>query len=630
MTRSHRPLFVALPLPEKGAAIAATLVLALMCQPDKARAWETYTSLTTADASFLGEADNDKAGESLATAGDVNGDGFGDLLIGAWRKRGQFHESGHAYLVLGSEANWTFGTSLSSANASFVAEDDQAQTGYGLGGGGDVNGDGLDDFLVSAYGFDVDEHRHGLVGLYFGDPAAPWGQLESLTDADVVIQAEEHGNYAGKHLASSGDLDGDGLADILISDYGIGLYPADHGKVYLVFGRTTGWPHHLDLSTADVQFQPDVLGGLDGDVASGGDVNGDGIDDFLLKGEDMVHVFFGRTSGWTELVLLTEADSNLAGDTTSMAMGDVNGDGLADILLGDYWDEEAGDQAGQVWLFLGRTSGWYPGFTPADADASWTGNPEGEHLGRSLALGEDVNGDGLGDILIGAPGYHESDEFGPGAGYLLFGRTAGWANDVPLTEPDVLFVGQTTSDEAGMSAVLADLNGDHLADIVLGSESTDESEGFEGEYLGETYVVFAHHSCTDEDGDGYGDPGTIDCGGDGETDCDDGDPDVNPGEDEDCLDGVDNDCDGDVDGDDSDCPSEDDDDSASDDDTTGDDDDTPDDDTSDDDDTIGPDCRCAIQRTPETPSALALLAALAALFARRRRPSRGTLPARGR
>ena len=598
--------------------VAAVLCFGFTSPPNRVRAWEAYTSLTAADASFLGEADRNWAGESLAAAGDVNGDGFGDLLIGAWRKDGQFDESGRAYLVLGSEASWTFGANLSSASASFVAEYYHAHTGYGLGGGGDVNGDGVDDFLIGAPGFDTQDNLDGLTGLYFGHPAAPWGQLETLTDADVVFLAEEVGQHAGKHVACSGDLDGDGLADILISDYGIGLYPADHGKIYLVLGRSDGWPSHMYLADADVHFQPDVLGGLDGDLASGADVNGDGIHDVLIKGEDMVHVFFGRTSGWTETVLLTEADSNLAGDMHSMAMGDVDGDGLADILLGDPMDEEAGDQAGQVWLFLGRTSGWYPGFTPTDADASWTGNPEGEHLGRSLALGADVNGDGLGDILIGAPGYHESDEFGPGAGYLLFGRPDGWANDVPLTEPDALFVGQSTSDEAGLSSVIADLNGDQLADLVIGSESTDESEGCDDEYLGETYIVVGHHSCTDEDDDGYGDPGTVDCGPSGETDCDDGDPDVHPGQTEDCSDGVDNDCDGDVDGDDPDCPA-DDDDSAGDDDTTGDDDDTPDDDTSGDDDTTRPDCRCTAGQPPGALLAPAVLAALVAFLAVRRR-----------
>ena len=551
----------------------ATIVLgiAALGSDTKAIAWEMDSPLSTAEASFLGEADRDAAGESLANAGDVNGDGLEDVLVGAWHKDGQFEDSGRAYLLLGRETGWVFQDSVSSADASFVAEQDSALAGYALSGDGDVNGDGIDDFLVGSPQFEVDPDRRGLVGLYFGSPSAPWGQQESLTDADVVIQSEEHGYRAGKHIAANGDLNGDGLSDILVSDGGIPLYPEAIGRVYLVFGMTEGWPNPLDLGSADVVFQPPVLGSLDGDVASGADVNGDGIDDVLIKGDNMVHLFFGRSQGWGGTVILSEADSFLGIDAISMAMGDVNGDGLGDVLIGHHNDDDAGEGAGQAWLFLGRTSGWYPGFTPEDSDASWTGEEEFSRAGFSVSSGKDVNGDGLGDLLVGAP-WANTPVGDSGQAYLIFGRLAGWANDVDLGGVDASFLGEAQGDDAGQAVAFADLNGDSYHDIVIGSYSTDESEGCDDEYLGETYIVFGHASCVDADGDGFGDPGVEDCDEGPEADCDDTDPDVFPGQVEDCDDSIDNDCDGDVDSDDPDCPAEDDD-SAGDDDTTGDDDD---------------------------------------------------------
>ena len=546
------------------------------------------TSLASADGSWLGEAESDHLGESLCGAGDVNGDGFHDFLMGSTYNDDAGDNGGKAYLVFGRAEGWLPGSSAADADASFLGgqEGDHAGT---VGAAGDVNGDGYSDFLVGADG--VQDSR-GRAYLFLGREDG-WGPDQSLALADASFLGETVDDYAGMRLSGVGDVNGDGLDDFAVGAPGTwGAYES-RGKVYLQFGKTTGWTMGQNLADADASFDPGFDSQGKGIALFAGDVDGDGFDDFVpwdSYDEDgdqhegvLSFLFLGQTEPWGHDVDYFEADTAFLAAGCGSA-GDVNGDGRVDLTC--YADKHYSH--GRTLLFLDVPALLGNEVGIGDADAVYLGENEDDQA-RPAAGSGDVNGDGFDDLLVKAPGNDEGFE-GAGQIYLVLGRSVGWAEENSLAAADASWIGE--SNQAGYSAAIAgDVNGDGLDDILVDALYHDES----APSAGKVYLILGepHPLCPgDKDSDGYADPGHPDCPNGDQSDCDDTNPWVNPAMAEDCTDGIDNDCDGDVDAADADCPEADDDDSA-DDDATGDD-DMDDDTTTPDDD----DCQCRSQDGP--------------------------------
>ena len=392
--------------------------------------------LSDVDASFIGEEVGDYSGISVSGAGDVNGDGFHDILIGAYsNEEGGGNITGQTYIIFGKETGWSNDTSLENSDASFIGEKEYDYSGRDVAGAGDVNGDGYDDIIISAYGNDEGGNNSGQTYLIFGKETG-WSMDTGLENVDASFLGEHSSSWSGYSISGSGDVNGDGYDDILIST------PYDNeggyrsGQTYLILGKSSGWSMDVNLTKADASFKGEDANDLSGfSVAGAGDVNGDGYDDILIGApydEDggnnagQTYLILGKASGWSMDTILGSADASFIGDDSDdhsgwsvSGAGDVNGDGYDDILIGAPADEEGGAQAGQTYLIFGKEKGWKMYSYLLYSDASFIGEDGDDFSGSSVSGAGDVNNDGRDDILIGAYGDEEGGGNNAGQTYLI-------------------------------------------------------------------------------------------------------------------------------------------------------------------------------------------------------------------
>ena len=443
---------------------------------------------------------------SVATAGDVNGDGFADVIVGG-------ENSGRADVFLGSASGLD-------TNAAWQHEGDQANAWVGLSvaGAGDVDGDGYSDVLVGAPNYDDGDTNEGLALLYRG----------SAIGLDVVPAWFAEGNQAnaqfGFSLASAGDVNGDGYADVVVGAPGWSNGEAGEGKVLVYLGSSSGLAASASWS---------VEGGLAGAgygriVASAGDVNGDGFDELLvgapfldheLTDEGRADLYLGSPSGpaaspaWSQE---GNQSSALFGWSLGTA-GDTNRDGFADVIVGAPGASNGQSNEGRALLYLGSAGG-------LATSSAWTVESDQVNgtLGRAVGTAGDVNGDGYSDGIVGADGF-SNGQSGEGRAWMYLGGVSGLA---------ILPVWSAESDQAGAHfgtsvSTAGDVNGDGFADVVVGAVDYDGPAGtnagkaylFQGNPNGlslvplwtadghgtSSFLGFPVAAAGDVDGDGFGD-----------------------------------------------------------------------------------------------------------------------------
>ena len=645
--------------------------------------------VAAADASFWGEGSNDFAGTSVAGAGDVDGDGLDDFLIGAYRNGDAATQAGKAYIVLGAESGWLPDTPLENVGISYTGEASGDWAGSLVAGGGDVNGDGLDDVLIGAPANEEVGPMAGQTYLVFGRTSG-FAQNTPLSLADASFLGEAEDDQSGTSAAIVGDVNGDGYDDILIGAPQNAESAAAAGQAYMVLGRDSGLVVDTSLGTVDASFMGESMAAYAGQaVAGAGDVDGDGLADMLVgayhDGEGasqagQTYLILGREKGWILDDWLVFADASFlgeaAGDGSGASLaggGDVDGDGLDDILIGASDNGENGSDAGQVYLFTGRAWGWSKDMALADADESFIGETASDHAGASVSFAGDVDGDGFEELLIGAWGYDavasdsgrvyltgclDMDDDGvtvcdgdcedtiatafPGAEELCDGVDSDCDGNLPADEAD--------DDHDGWTVCAGDCDdtdpavypgAPELCDTIdndcdeTADEDTDVDDDGDGvtecdadcDDADATVYPAAPELCdeldndcngvlddVDADADGFIDD---DCRGD---DCDDSRSEVHPDHEEVCDDGLDNDCDDLTDDEEEECQGDDD----TGDDDTGDDDSAADDDTAeapDDDDSAvadDDDCSCDAAAQARPASIAGLLVGLLVLVGRRR------------
>jgi hypothetical protein len=455
------------------------------------------TNLKNSDASFVGEQAWELSGYSVANVGDVNGDGFADILIGAPSAN---NYAGKAYLIFGSASGWKNDISLSFANASFLGEHQDDEAGWTVAGAGDVNGDGYKDILIGAPQNSDPWSYSGKAYLIFGKSSG-WARDTSLSKADASFKGLTWDQEIGYILAGAGDVNGDGNDDILMSAYKNSTGNPHVGQTYLIFGKQFGWAKNTLVTKADASFIGELANDYSGSTAGAGDVNDDGYDDILIgagrnpqggTNAGKTYLIFGKPSGWTMGINLANANATFIGEHANdesgygIGAGDVDGDGIDDFLISAPGNSYGGINAGQIYLFFGKTSGWKKDVSLINANASFIGEHPGKDGIGGIANAGDVNGDGYNDILISSMTNSDGGFFA-GQTYLVLGKPSGWAKYINISKADASFIGKTIHEISGCSiSGGSDVNGDGYDDILIGANLNNES----APESGKTYLIF--------------------------------------------------------------------------------------------------------------------------------------------
>lgn len=468
---------------------------------------------------------------SFSAAGDLNGDGYDDFIIGnIWDDPAY---RGNVYVVFGgphTDFNSLVLADLDGANGFRITGpeiDEFSYLGTSVSSAGDINGDGIDDIVVSASTGDLnpqefvddDNTRIGHTYVIFGTTNG-FAATISVDDLDGTngfrISGWEPGQESGRTVSSAGDINNDGFDDIVI---GVPRDGDNQGAAYVVFGTGQGFDANMSLENLDgtngfrISDRNAVRGNNIGEfVANVGDFNGDGIEDIIVSGRSGIqgvqwtglaeaYVIFGTSNGFASELYLDDLGASgirieniLNGggqDVIVSGAGDINGDGVSDIIIGspgapDFIQSDRTWPSGRVYIIFGSEAYDGGSFSVSDLDGANGFEIYGEissRLGESVSSAGDVNGDGIDDVVFSAPSAPDyldlsSTERFAGQTYILFGNSIGFSATMSVEEllgsTGVTYQGTSRAEGTGLAVSgVGDVNSDGFDDILISNRFSD-------------------------------------------------------------------------------------------------------------------------------------------------------------
>jgi hypothetical protein len=483
-----------------------------------------------------GLAFGDAFANSIASLGDINGDGFDDVIVGAPQADvyGRF-DAGHSYVVFGNASGHGANLDVATLDGTNGFRLEGATTsdgaGWSVAGAGDVNGDGFADILIGAPTFGT--NNVGATYVVFGTDAGfpPSFDLAALNGSNGFrVTGAGAGGLSGGSVASAGDVNGDGYSDIIVGARSWVAAAPESGGAFVVFGKASGFSANVPAGNLNGSDGFLLLGAAGGDtagwsVASAGDVDGDGFADILIgaphvqrsssdERAGVTYLVFGKESGFAASASLASIDGtngfrfdgisedDFSGRSVASA-GDVNGDGRADIIIGVHSADapDGSPDAGESYVVFGGLAN-LQALDLADGTADGRialANLDGgrgftisssrplDQAGTSVSSAGDVNGDGFDDMIVGVPGNDPNGDRS-GAAFVLFGKRSG-LGDIDIENIDgsngFMLAGVRRLDQAGTTVASAgDVNDDGFGDLIVGRRHAT------GPDPGGAYVVF--------------------------------------------------------------------------------------------------------------------------------------------
>lgn len=457
-------------------------------------------------------------GHSISNIGDVNGDGVCDFLIATRSDirvdHGYSSVPGSVYVIFGKERTELFPPVIDLSHLEGVGcvvtgaipGDNFGWRGSPLG---DINGDGINDFIVGAGNADPNGVTDGGKAYVF------FGRLDFPTELSVndlngsngfTINGEQYYGYLGYTASATGDVNGDGVNDIII-----GASSAFHnvGYVYVIYGKSSSssFSSIINVSSLNRELGYKITSGMSntsfGEGLSIGDINNDGIDDIIIA-ERM----YGGESGrvvvvWGKETLISETlsvstmtqeigfsiESSFSNGRTGepVSVGDFNGDGIGDIIFGSYI-------LGKVFVVFGKTESFPISFTTSDLKngvgftiTKVNGGQSNDQFGGGMLGVKDLNKDGIDDMLVSAPGEDAGGIPNSGRVYLFLGNKHGFPDVIEASTSNNGTIDGIIPNSGVTATTIGDINNDGYEEIALSSMNASPN-GINS--AGQVYVIF--------------------------------------------------------------------------------------------------------------------------------------------
>ena len=478
--------------------------------------------LSQANVRIDGAAPEDGAGLTVAAAGDVNGDGIPDVIVGAPNasNNGRLF-SGSAYVIFGRRSPGTVDLANLGSNGFRIdgPAGNSAVVPMSVAGAGDVNGDGLADVIVGFPAASNNGRMHsGSAYVVFGKRSTTTVDLANLGSGGFRIDGAHAGDETGWSVAGAGDFNGDGLADVIVgAPFANNNAPQFKysGAAYVVYGKKTTTP--IDLGNYNA-FQAGeglrIDGGFTGQtvgysVAGVGDLKGDGHSDVIVGAPYEVGPYFQANVGSAYVIFGTAStgtiDTGAFGTTlgyridgiapmdgtgsTVAGAGDVNGDGRPDVIVGTGDPQATGTSSAYIVFGKASTDPVKLGALGAGGFRI-TGAATFQGSAPPVSGAGDVNGDGLADVIVGAPAASNNGRGDSGSAYVVFGKAStGTVDLTALGSAGFRIDGAAPGDLAGVVAAAGDFNGDGRQDVIVGAGDAGNNQRT---FSGSAYIVYGY------------------------------------------------------------------------------------------------------------------------------------------